>query len=66
MFSFLKAAILGAVLAFVVAAIIGHAGSSGGLLNVRHMTIEGFRFYWSWGLFVIGIGLAWGILLLLE
>jgi hypothetical protein len=33
---------------------------------VRHFEVHGFRLYWSWGLFVIGSGLGWGIFTLLE
>lgn len=66
MFAFLKAIVLGAVLAFIVSLFIGSGGSSGGLLNVRHVAIEGFAFYWSWSLFLIGTGLSFGIFLLLD
>ena len=37
-----------------------------GLLNVRLVTIEGYQFYWSWALFVIGTGLSFGIFLMME
>ena len=66
MFAFLKAIVLGAVLAFIVSLFIGSGGSSGGLLNIRHVAIEGFAFYWSWSLFLIGTGLSFGIFLLLD
>jgi hypothetical protein len=66
MFAFLKGVVVGLVLAFVVAGLIGHAGGTGGILHVRHMAIQGFRFYWSWALFVFGTGLGWFIFLLLE
>jgi hypothetical protein len=66
MFAFLKSVLLGAVLAFVVSLFIGSGGSSGGMLNVRSYTIEGFQFYWSWALFIIGSGLSFGILLLMD
>lgn len=66
MFAFLKAVALGAVLAFIVSLFMGSGGATGGLLNVRSYTIEGFQFYWSWALFVIGTGLSFGILLLME
>ena len=66
MFAFLKAIVLGAVLAFVLSLFIGSGGSSGGLLNVRHVAIESYEFYWSWPLFVIGTGLSFGIFLLLD
>ena len=66
MFAFLKAMVLGAFLAFIVSLFIGSGGSSGGMLNVRLVTIEGFQFYWSWALFVVGTGLSFGVLLLME
>jgi hypothetical protein len=66
MFAFLKGVVAGTVLAFVIAALMDHAGYSGGMLNVRHFEVHGFRLYWSWGLFVIGSGLGWGIFTLLE
>ena len=66
MFAFLKAVALGAFLAVIVSLFIGSGGSSGGLLNVRLVTIEGFQFYWSWALFVVGTGLSFGIFLLME
>jgi hypothetical protein len=66
MFAFLKAIVLGAVLSFVVSLGIGHAGSTGGMVNVRHFDIEGFGFYWSWVLFLVGAGLAFVILLMME
>jgi len=66
MFAFFKSVGLGAILAFVVAGVVGHAGGTGGILNVRHVAIEGFKFYWSWMLFVGGFALAFGIFMLME
>ena len=66
MIALLKAIVLGAVLAFIVSLFIGSGGGTGGLLNVRSHTIEGFQFYWSWALFIIGSGLSFGILLLMD
>lgn len=66
MFAFLKAVALGAFLAVIVSLFIGSGGSSGGLLNVRLVTIEGYHFYWSWALFLIGTGLSFGIFLMME
>ena len=66
MFAFLKAVALGIFLAVIVSLFIGSGGSSGGLLNVRLVTIEGYQFYWSWALFVIGTGLSFGIFLMME
>ena len=41
MFAFLKAVALGIFLAVIVSLFIGSGGSSGGMLNVRSVTIEG-------------------------
>ena len=66
MFAFLKAVALGAFLAVIVSLFIGSGGSSGGLLNVRLVTIEGYHFYWSWALFLIGTGLSFALFLMRE
>ena len=66
MFAFLKAVVLGIFLAFIVSLFIGSGGSSGGMLNVRSVTVEGYQFYWSWALFLIGTGLSFGIFLMMD
>ena len=66
MFAFLKAIVLGAFLTILVSLFIGSGGSSGGMLNVRLVAIEGFEFYWSWALFLIGTGLSFGIFLMMD
>ena len=66
MMAFLKAMALGIFLAVIVSLFIGSGGSSGGMLNVRHVEFEGYHFYWSWALFLIGTGLSFGIFLMME
>ena len=66
MFAFLKAVVLGIFLALIVSLFIGSGGSSGGMLNVRQVAIEGYQFYWSWALFLIGTGLSFGIFLMMD
>ena len=66
MFVFLKALVLGLIFSLVISAVVGHAGGTGGIINVRHVEIESFRFYWSWMLFVGGTGLAFVILIMME
>ena len=66
MFAFLKAVVLGIFLALIVSLFIGSGGSSGGMLNVRQVAIEGYQFYWSWALFLIGTGISFGIFLMME
>ena len=66
MFAFLKAIVIGAAFAFILSLFIGSGGSTGGMLNVRHVTAAGHGFYWSWALFVVGTGLAFGILVMMD
>ena len=66
MFAFLKAVALGIFLALIVSLFIGSSGSSGGLLNVRSVAFEGYHFYWSWALFLIGTGLSFGLFLMMD
>jgi hypothetical protein len=66
MFAFLKALVVGAIFGFVLSALIGYAGGTGGIAHIQHYVIEGFGFRWSWVLFLIGTGLAFVIFLMLE
>ena len=66
MFAFLKAIFLGAFLAAIVALFIGSGGSSGGMLHVFSFVVEGYKLYWSWPLFVIGSGLSFGLLIMMD
>jgi hypothetical protein len=66
MFAFLKALVVGAILSFVLSALIGYAGGTGGVANIHHFVIEGFGFRWSWVLFIAGTALAFVIFLLME
>lgn len=66
MFAFFKGTLSGAVLAFVMAGLIGHAGGTGGILNVFHFMAHGYRMYWSWGLFIGGSMLGWAIFAMLD
>lgn len=66
MFAFLKAVALGIFLALLVSLFIGSGGSDGGLLNVRSVTFEGYQFYWSWALFLIGTGLSFALFLMMD
>ena len=66
MFALLKAIPIGIVLAFVVALFIGSGGSGGGLLNVHLVVYQGYEFFWSWPLSLIGTALSFGIFLLME
>ena len=66
MFAFLKAVGIGIFLAFLLSLFIGSGGSSGGMLNVRSVTFEGYQFYWSWARFLLGTALSFGIMLLRD
>lgn len=66
MIAFLKALVLGIILTMVVAYIIGSGGTSAGILNVRGVTVNEVHFYWSWALLLIGTGISFGILLMME
>jgi len=66
MFALLKAIVIGAAFAFILSLFIGSGGSTGGMLNVRHVAVADYHFYWSWALFVVGTGLAFGILVMMD
>jgi hypothetical protein len=66
MIAFIKAIPLGILLAFVVALFVGSGGSSGGLLNVHEVTIQGYDFFWSWPLFILGTALSFALFLMME
>ena len=66
MFAFLKAIVLGIFLALLVSLFIGSAGSSGGMLHVFQVNFEGYTFYWSWPLFLVGTGLSFGIFMMMD
>jgi hypothetical protein len=56
---FVKALVPGTLLTWIVCAIMGKGGSTGGWLSIHHVSISSHSFYWSWALFVIATGLAW-------
>ncbi len=64
--SFVKALIPGLILTLIVGTIIGSTGSQGGFLNIHHAALAGYKFYWSWQLFVAATGLSWGIFWMME
>ncbi len=59
---FVKALIPGAILTWVVCAIMGAGHSKGDWLNIQHYHVQGHDLYWSWVLMVIGTGLSWMII----
>lgn len=56
---FFKALVPGAILTFVVCAVMGAGGSDGDWLNIQSHYIQGHKIYWSWILFGIGTALSW-------
>lgn len=56
---FFKALVPGAILTFVVCAVMGAGGSDGDWLNIERHYIQGKGIYWSWVLFGIGTALSW-------
>ena len=56
---FVKALVPGAILTFVVCALLGAGHSDGGWLGIQSHHIQGHRLFWSWTMFAIGTGLSW-------
>ncbi len=59
-----KSAFLGAVLAWVLAVVIGSQGSNGGALMIHQMAIADVKVFWSWPVFFGGTGISWALMLL--
>ncbi|MGN6356101.1 MAG: hypothetical protein ACTHLU_01315 [Novosphingobium sp.] len=66
MIALFKALIPGALLTWIVSTLISSGGSSGGILNIIHFTVQHHQMYWSWPLFLAATGLAWAILWMLD
>ena len=64
--SLLKALLLGGILTFVVSETIHGAKSSGGFLQIHEVAVSGHYIHWSWPLFIVSAGLAWGIMLMMR
>jgi hypothetical protein len=68
----LKAIPLGVLLTVLVCLFIGSAGGTGGFLYIRSVDIDiaqvgiSFDMFWSWTMFLIGTGLAWAILFMMD
>lgn len=56
---FFKALIPGAILTFVVSALIGKGGNRGGFLDIHRVSPFDYSFHWSWILFAVATLLAW-------
>lgn len=66
MIALFKAVLPGLLLSWLVSTFVGSTGSSGGLLNIQHFTIDGHVILGSWMLFVIGTALAWALFKMME
>lgn len=66
MIALIKALLPGALLSWLVSTFIGSKGSTGGLLNIQHVTISDTQIYGSWTLFIIGTALAWAIFKMMD
>jgi len=66
MTALIKAVMPGLLLSWLVSTFVGSTGSSGGLLNIQHFTVNGTVILGSWTLFVIGTALAWALFKMME
>jgi hypothetical protein len=64
--SLIKALLLGGILTFVVSGTIHAAHSSGGYLDITEYDLSGHFLHWSWPLFIVATGLAWGIFVMMK
>ena len=55
---------LGAVLSVTIGLVIGSQGTAAGPLAIQLVSLADTKFYWSWPVFLLGSGLAWGMMLL--
>jgi hypothetical protein len=61
-----KAMLLGAVLTWVIALVIGSQGTDGGVLYIHHVQLGSVSYYWSWPLFLASSAVFTGILVMMD
>lgn len=66
MIALAKALPFGALLAWIVASVLGAGGAPPAILAVRVVAFAGVTFYWSWPVFLAGTVLAWAIFKMME
>lgn len=66
MISMFKAIPLGVILTLIVCLLVGSGGSDGGHLNIFNFTVEGYRIFWSWRMFLAGTGLCWALIFMMD
>jgi hypothetical protein len=54
---------LGAVLSVTIGLVIGSQGTAAGPLAIQLVSLADAKFYRSWPVFLLGSGLAWGMML---
>ncbi len=59
-----RAFTLCAVLSVTIGLVIGSQGTAAGPLAIQLVSLADAKFYWSWPVFLLGSGLAWGMMLL--
>jgi len=64
--NFFKALIPGSLLSWIGASVIGHSGSTGGILMIKTFMVQNHTVHWSWPLFLAGGGLAWFVFSVLD
>ena len=62
----MKALFPGALLAWLLATVIGSNGSHGGWTNIHRIMILDQQLWWSWPIFFGGTALAWFVFKALE
>lgn len=61
-----KGMLVGAVLTFVVALVLGSQGSTGSFLYIHQLAVMDYKIWWSWPLFLVSSGVAWGIMAMMK
>ena len=66
MITLAKSIPLGALLALIISLFVGSGGGTGGTLGIELYTIEGYSFYWSWRIFLLGTALSFAIVWMMS
>jgi len=62
----IKAVPPGMLLSWLVSTFAGAGGSTGGMLNIQHYSLNGTDVACSWMLFVIGTALGWALFKMMD
>ncbi|HET9629214.1 MAG TPA: hypothetical protein VFP14_06990 [Novosphingobium sp.] len=66
MIQLFKAIPPGLLLSWLVSTFVGTRGSTGGLLNIQHLSVNGTQVLISWTLALIGTALGWALLKMMD